>query len=326
MATIRKRSGRWQAMIRRSGHPPISKTFSTKSDCIKWSRQLEAQIERDLYLPNHSHAHLPLSDLLDRYRVEHLPKLQGRVSEGYRLTLLGERLGQLKLSEVQPHALSAYRDRRLAQVSPASVKREVALVLRVLRIAQMEWNISLPCGIPSVRLPKVANGRNRRVTDYEIQQIMANTTSSLAARAIEFALATGMRRGEIVTAKWENVNLTERTIYIPRTKTDTPRYIPITERAMKVIQMTPRNSDNLLFPLEPNSLSQAFRRACQRAGIEDLHLHDLRHESITRFFEMGLNIPEVASISGHRDYRMLERYTHISKKHLSERIDSLNQR
>ncbi len=59
MATIRKRSGRWQPMIRRSGHPPISKTFSTKSDCIKWSRQLEAQIERDLYLPNHGHAHQP---------------------------------------------------------------------------------------------------------------------------------------------------------------------------------------------------------------------------------------------------------------------------
>lgn len=326
MATFRKRSGRWQALIRRNGHPQISKTFNSKSDCMKWAREMESQIERQLYLPSHSHAKLPLSDLLDRYCVEHLPRLQGHVSEGYRLRLLRERLGHLKLAEVQPQALSAYRDERLTEVSPASVKREVALVLRVLRIAAIEWNISLPCGIPTVKLPKVANGRNRRVTDHEIHEIIKNTTSNLAALAIELALATGMRRGEIINAKRENVNLPERTIYIPRTKTDVPRYIPMIESAMNVIQKVDPDHDGRLFPMEPNSLSQAFRRACQRAGFDNLHFHDLRHEAITRFFEMGLNIPEVASISGHRDYKMLERYTHISKKHLSERIDSLNQR
>ena len=117
-----------------------------------------------------------------------------------------------------------------------------------------------------------------------------------------------------------------KTIYIPRTKTDMPRYIPMTESAMNVLQMADSQGGEFLFPIEPNSLSQAFRRACHRAGIENLHFHDLRHEAITRFFELGLSIPEVASISGHRDYRMLERYTHISRRHLSERIDTLVRR
>ncbi|KAA1189255.1 site-specific integrase [Pseudohalioglobus sediminis] len=324
MATFRKRSGRWQAMIRRTGHPQLTKTFNSKADAAKWARQMETQIERQLHLPSHSQAQMPLSELLDRYCAEHLPRLQGHVSEGYRLQHLREQLGHLKLAEVQSHALSAYRDRRLAEVSPASVKREVALVLRVLRIAALEWNITLPAGIPAVRLPKVANARSRRVTDNEIAELTSHTASPIAAKAIQFALATGMRRGEIVRAKWSDINLAERTIHIPRTKTDIPRHIPITERAMKVIQKADSQGGDLLFPIEPNSLSQAFRRACKRADIKDLHFHDLRHEAITRFFELGLSIPEVASVSGHRDYRMLERYTHISKKHLSERIEQLS--
>ncbi len=320
MATIRKRSGRWQAMIRRSGHPQISKTFTTKRDCLLWAREQESKVERGIYIAMDCDRTLTLGHLIDRYCSDELPQLRGHVSEGYRLERLRERLGQLKLIQITQSALAEYRDSRLELVSPAAVKREVALVIRILRMAVSEWNVTLPCGIPKIRLPRVSNGRERRVSDIELSTLLSSTSSEIAQKSIRFALATGMRRGEIVSICWRDIDLDNRTLYIPRTKTDSPRHIPLTQSAMTVLSMLDGNADDLVFPIAANSVSQAFRRATQRAGIDDLHYHDLRHEAITRFFELGLSVAEVASISGHKDYRMLERYTHIGAEHLANRI------
>ena len=127
-----------------------------------------------------------------------------------------------------------------------------------------------------------------------------------------------MRRGEILNARYEH--LKNGLLTIPKTKTGASRTIPLTPNAQRIITALPRSITGFLLPISSNALMLAWERARQRGGIDDLRFHDLRHEAISRFFEMGLSIPEVALISGHKDYRMLARYTHLRAEDLVERL------
>ena len=113
-----------------------------------------------------------------------------------------------------------------------------------------------------------------------------------------------MRRGEILNIKTEHIK--ERILLIPQTKNGYTRTIPLTKKALNILKST-----HLPFAYTPNALRIAWERLKRNGNIKDLHFHDLRHEAISRFFEKGLSMPEVALISGHKDVRMLFRYTHL---------------
>lgn len=89
---------------------------------------------------------------------------------------------------------------------------------------------------------------------------------------------------------------------------------------MKILKKEVRNIDGVIWNIQPNSLTQAFRRICKKADIRDLRFHNLRHEATTRLFEKGFNIMEVSSITGHKDLKMLKRYTHLKAEDLVHRL------
>ena len=103
----------------------------------------------------------------------------------------------------------------------------------------------------------------------------------------------------------------------------TPRVIPLSSKALTTLLGTPRGISERVYEVSPNAIRLAWERLRNRVGIENLHFHDLRHEAISRFFELGLSIPEVALISGHRDPRMLFRYTHLRAEDVAEKIHSM---
>jgi len=132
-----------------------------------------------------------------------------------------------------------------------------------------------------------------------------------SAKIIEFALETAMRRGELVDMRWTHVDLAKRILHVPVTKTETPRYIPLSTKAAEILRGLPRRIDGRVFGVRPQSITQAFERACSRAKIVNLTFHDLRHEATSRLFERGLNPMQVAAITGHKTLQMLKRYTHL---------------
>ena len=137
-----------------------------------------------------------------------------------------------------------------------------------------------------------------------------------------FAIEKGMRRGEILSLTWENVHLVKRYVLLPDAKNGDSRDGPLSPQALELLGSLPRNirSDQKVFPLHYEALKSAWRRACSRAGIIDLRFHDLRHEATSRFFEKGLNVMEVAAITGHKDLRMLQRYTHLRAEDLALKL------
>jgi integrase len=133
-----------------------------------------------------------------------------------------------------------------------------------------------------------------------------------------------MRRGELLTIRWCDFDADTKLVYLPLTKNGESRTVPLSPEALGVLLRQMRiEHEERIFPVSANAIRLAWERLKRRANIEDLRFHDLRHEAISRFFEQGLTIPEVSLISGHKDARMLFRYTHLKPEKLAEKLQRL---
>ena len=192
--------------------------------------------------------------------------------------------------------------------------RELNLIRHLFSVAIKEWGFAINNPCKMIAKPIVINRRERRLSVSEYNFLVKGNYPQLKQRnIIELAIETGMRRGEILNIKTEHIN--GQTLLIPETKNGHPRTIPLTKRALNILELS-----NLPFAYTPNALRLAWERLKKNGNITDLHFHDLRHEAISRFFEKGLNIPEVALISGHKDVRMLFRYTHLKANDLLTKL------
>lgn len=312
MGSIRKRNEKFQAQVRREGVPPVSKTFSVKKDAIIWMRGLEARIdagETQVVAPKA----MTLGDLLKRYSEEITPLKKGRDPELRRLTrLLRDNISSTPLSKLSGPRLVTFRDRRIGDGMRAA-QYDLVLIRHCLNIARKEWGVSLPSNpVNDIRVPNGIRHRERRLEEGEYEKLKAASRSCrnlVLWPVIEFALATAMRRSEILSLEWSHINLSAGIATLPVTKNGTQRSVPLSISARNILRETSRDADHP-FTTTDYAIRQGWDRLVRRAGIKNLKFHDLRHEAISRFFENGLNLPEVSLISGHKDPRMLFRYTH----------------
>ena len=179
--------------------------------------------------------------------------------------------------------------------------------------------------VDRVKMPPSSPARNRRLESGEFERLEEASKQIKNPHiwpVIVFAIETGMRRGEILGLRWEHVDLDRRIAYLPLTKNGSSREVPLSTKAAQVLAaQRQRNDTPSPFPVTPNGFRLAWDRLRSRVGLFDLRFHDLRHEAISRFFELGLNIPEVAVISGHKDPRMLFRYTHLRAASLIPKLE-----
>ena len=323
MGSIRKRSGRYQAQVRRQGVQAVSRTFTTKKDALVWVRGIEARIdvgEVNVAAPKA----LNFGDLLKRYREEVTPQKKGAVTETRRLDrLLKDPISKTPLPKLTSHALATFRDRRVVDGLRAA-QYDLALIRHCWNIAVKEWGIPLPANpVSEIRVPNGIRHRDRRLLEGEFEKLQA---AALSCRniylwpAIQIAIHTAMRRSEILSLRWENVSMLERVAHLVDTKNGTARRVPLSSEAISVLKGLHQETD-YVFETTDTAIRLAWPRLVKRAGIQDLRFHDLRHEAVSRFFEQGLTSSEVASISGHKDIRMLAKYTHIKVEHLLSKID-----
>ncbi|WP_082103173.1 integrase [Sphingomonas sp. Ag1] len=325
MATITKRKNGWFAQIRRQGYEPEYKTFRLKTEAQKWAREREARIDQGA--PAVSQRVLrgtTLGDLIRRYIDEVTPTKLGAESERLRLSkLLAAPMCDIALSDLTSAPIAAYRDARAKVVKPGTIARELGLLRTIVEVARLDWGVSIATNVVSqVRRIPVKNARDRRLNPGEFDRLMValQTTRNKQVRpAVLLAVETALRRGELLNLKWSEIDLERRTANIPHTKTGYARTIPLTDAALMVLSSMPRDGDRL-FHITAMSLRLAWNRVRERAGMPDLNFHDLRHEAISRFAEMGLTTVELAVISGHRDMRMLMRYTHLKPADLARKL------
>lgn len=333
MASIRKHRDKWQVQIRRIGTPALSRSFINRKDAEAWSRQLEVQADR-LELPKNPRElerHL-LRDLVTRYRDTVTPKKRGQDVERIVLTaFLRHPVCKKRLSEISAVDFAGYRDERLKVVTPNTLRREFSPLHNMFETAKNEWGLPIKENpLDKVRLDCPNNRRERRLREGELERIKqaANKTKNpIILPVILFALQTGLRRSEILQATWEHLDVANRALRIPMTKNGHSRSIPLARPTLALLHsckregVEVRTKNEKIFLTTANAVRLAWDRLLKRAKIKDLHFHDLRHEAISRFFELGLTAPEVALLSGHRDMRMLFRYSHAQNLRVLEQLD-----
>lgn len=262
--------------------------------------------------------------MLQQFAAEVLPTKRSEQSDKSRIKTLIEAFGEYRLASLSSTQVAKFRDQRLKVVGPQSVIHEINLLNRVLKTATMDWGIALPGGLPTaqVRKPAKPRGRDRRVTEEEIIKILEITGSAELRTIVTLAVETGMRRSELALLGWEEIDLKKQTAHLPKTKTDVPRTVPLSKAAIKTLKDFGTQKEGRVFELQAASMSQAFDRACElhRANITGVRFHDLRHEATSHLFEKGLNVMEVAEITGHKTLDMLKRYTHLRATDLVKKL------
>lgn len=333
MATVRKlSSGKWNAQVRRKGHSPISKSFTYEKDAQTWIRSIESEMDRGSYINRSTADHTTLGEALIRYRTEITPNKKGSSQELRRIaTWLEHPLAKRSLSSLKSVDFVKHRDRRCASVASNTVRLELALISHLFKIAKQEWNLPVSNPLGDIRKPKPSNARTRRLEDDEEQLLLIACKASqnaLLYSLVVVAVETACRLSELLKMEWKDVNLSKRIVYLSDTKNGTARTIPLSDRAMEILAAIPKHiSDKRVFyTWKPrnDAMNGAFKLAVSRAGMEDFHFHDLRHEATSRLFEKGLNVLEVSAITGHKSLSMLQRYTHIRPEVLLMKLNSNN--
>jgi len=329
MATIRKRNDKWQARVQRSGQTSIAKSFNTKADAIKWSRNIESQLDLGTLAPKQT---MPrLRPMLERYVYEVTPSKKGASQERYRAArMMKTKLADMFMDKITGEVVAKYRDQRLTEVSNNTVRLELAFLSVVFEQSRKEWGMAVSNPVRQIRMPKPGKPRTRRLEAGEEEALLTACAASGAHYLHSFvvlAIESGMRFGELAGVLWKHVDLDKRTIYLPDSKNGQARTVPLSTRAVAAIQILPRTISGRLFTAKPGSVRSAFLIAVQKAKafslegmLQNLRFHDLRHEAVTRMFEKGLNAIEVGMISGHKTLSMLQRYTHIRANDLALKL------
>ncbi len=322
MPTYRRRGTNWRAEIARAGQRE-SATFPTKAKAEAWAKARERDIMAGQAGPG---LRRPLRDALLRYSDHVSPTKRGARWERIRLAgMARDAVADVLLAElVAPH-IAAWRDRRLAQVSGASVAREFNLLRSVLEVARREWQWIRDNPCKEVRKPAARPPRTRRISDDEAGRIVRamgyeggepENASQRAALAFLFAIETAMRAGEICGLTWDAVR--EKSVVLPRTKNGDQREVPLSMEARRIVGLLPRTGARV-FDVAGGSLDVLFRRGRDKAGITGLRFHDSRAEACTRLAKR-LDVLDLARMIGHRDLRSLRIYYRATADEIADRL------
>ena len=314
MASIIKRGPfQFQAQIRRKGYPPQQKTFETRKAAEAWAATIESEMHRGLFIDRSEAERTTFGDALDRYAREVTASKRGCETEMIRIKALKKHpLAARSMASLRSADFAKYRDDRLETCSPSTVKRELGIISHVFNTVRKDWSLPVENPIASIRKPSAGQHRERRLSQDEERNLLAAAAECKASTldfCITLALETGMRAGEIVPLRWEQIDLATGVIRLDMTKNGDRRIVPLTETAVEAIKALPRpiQGGRVTSFYDSRGLSAAFRRACERACISGLRFHDLRHEAASRLAPR-MPVATLAKIMGWKTIQMAMRY------------------
>lgn len=277
---------------------------------------------------------LLVRDALEKYKNTVSILKKGYEQEKYRIDAIANSfLGSLVTRKVTSVHIATYRDDRLQQInsktkktiSTATVRLELSLLSSFFDICRIELGLCDTNPVSNVRKPKPSRGRDRRFTAREERLIFRYAYGHVNPELysiIILALETAMRQGEILNLRWEHINLKTRIAHLLETKNGTKRDVPLSLRSRDALIRLECQSKGKVFNYTSRGLKSTWRFMRLKLGIEDLHFHDMRHEAVSRLFELGtLDMMEIAAISGHKSLSMLKRYTHLKATRLVQKLE-----
>lgn len=352
MATITKttveKTGevRYRAQIRMRGRKSISKTFLRRRDAERWAKETESAIQQNLYLHTAEAEKHTLGELINRYLDEVMPEKKSGRTQRQQLQWWRDELGERLLTEMNPAVLTEVRERLTRGRTPAGKRRSPATVVRylaalshVFTVAVKEWQWMDDNPLMKMRKPKEPRGRVRFLDEEERIALLSACQESANPHLypiVLLALSTGMRQGEILKLRWQDVDLEKGRAVLHDTKNGERRGVPLLGMTLGVLQdiyarRAPPSRRALLFPshanpAKPMDITRPWRVAITKADIADFRFHDLRHTAASYLAMSGASLTEIAAVLGHKTLSMVKRYAHISDAHTAGVLARMNER
>ncbi|MEP7262103.1 MAG: site-specific integrase [Usitatibacter sp.] len=344
MASIQKtKNGTWRVQIEMRGRRDY-KTFPTKALAIGWANERETDMAQGKVRSSSQAERTPFATVIQTYRVRELPKLRNRSSK-FMLNTLEQRFGRYRLVDLQMKDFANFRDDRLDDdLAPATVLKELNLARRLIDYAIKDLSIYLPSNTARlVDNPHVENDRDRVfISDEEEQRLFEAFPNDNYRHIGALALESACRLGEMLKMEWHHVDFTRRTLTVPKpnTKTEVKKTVPLSSRAIAILESRPGRRRGRVFNCwaAGDSFQNGYKRAivrarkkyesdCELAGQEphpellvDLRFHDFRHIATSRLAKFFPNVIELSMVTGHQDLKMLKRYYHTTPEELAKRL------
>lgn len=303
-----------------------SQTFETHRAARDWIRDREAELSKPGMI-DRTQATATLADAIARYTDDSRKQI-GRTKAQVLTWIQGHQIARRRCQEITAQDIIGFAQDLRQTRQPATVANYLSHLQAVFAVAKPAWGFELdPQVIRSafavcrrLGITSKSTERDRRPTVEEIDRLVTYFRARAAQalpmdKVIWFALFSTRRQEEITRITWADLDEAHSRVLVrdmknPGQKQGNNIWCDLPPEAMAVIRSMPRRAPEI-FPYSADTISANFTRACRFLGIDDLHFHDLRHEGVSRLFEMGWTIPHVAAVSGHRSWQSLKRYTHI---------------
>jgi integrase len=277
-----------------------------------------------------------LPELLDLYEREILS--QKAPWTIYTTHLIYRRMrvafGDISLADLTPELLRAWRDTLRARYGPSTVRRYLYALQGPLTSAVHYYGWLSANPMAKVQFPSDPDGRIRYLSPEEQGRLLAacrRSDNPYLYPAVLLALATGGRKNEVMFLRWRDVDLTQGVVRFMRTKNGERRAVPVAGAALASLRerSVGKQPDLWVFPrhdgLKPIGIESAWQTAKRRAGLTNFHFHDLRHTAASYLAMSGASLLEIATILGHRNMKMVQRYSHLSTGHLAGVMERMAQ-
>ncbi|HOW86905.1 MAG TPA: site-specific integrase [Candidatus Aminicenantes bacterium] len=230
-------------------------------------------------------------------------------------------------SEITKQAIEEYKIKRIKKVAAATVNREIALLSNVFTTA-IDWKNAVSNPVTGVARYEEPDPVERPLTSDEEERLLAAASKRLRPILI-LLINTGMRRNELLSLRWKNINFVASQVVIPKTncKRKHMRMVPLNSLAIETLRAIPRIHDYVFHNKRTGTyirdIKTSFHKACETAGIKRLRLHDLRHTFATRLRDKGESLTTIMKLMGHSKYETTLRYAHVLEKSQHEAVEKL---
>jgi integrase len=328
VATIRERSGRFEAIIRRRGHARMARTFATRRLAEQWARQTESAVESGDII---GAGRYTLADAIDRFLTD--PDRRKAVLSRYDVAVLAwwrAELGHRRLASLGRADFISARDKLRAapsrqgeRLAPGTVNRRMSAISAVLtRAMAWDWIARNPARVPRVT---EGSGRERLLTPAEMARILDACGDSKEPALLAFVVAaasSGARAGELVALRWRDLDLEAGIARVLRSKNGSRRAIAIRGWALDLLRALKASrrvasiddADHVFrnaTGFAPFYYRLAWQQARDAAGVHDVRFHDLRHAAASAAAAAGATQRELMELLGHRSPQMVKRYSHF---------------
>ncbi len=329
---------RFYARVRRAGFKTIRATFDTMAEARQWAAKKESEINSGKYQLTTSADQHTVGEMIAQYLKTVLPNKSRKPryikQQKNQLGWWWARIGEYTLSHVTPALIAKQRDEHLKKVSNETANRYLAALSHVYTIAIKEWAWLEQSPIARLRKLKEGRGRVRFLSETELESLLVAVRAEKSKPLeliVVMAISTGARKMEILSLKWQDVDLERGIATVQESKNNERRPLYITGLALSMLKQHRHHpKSDYVFPTrfgnQPIDIEKEWRRVLARAKIVDFHFHDLRHTAASYIAMNGGTTADIGAVLGHKSANMVQRYAHLSKTHTAGVVAAMNEK